>query len=83
MPKRAAVAPSFSPLQDIKQFQRANAHVFPSEYSLRWFYRQHRKELIEAGAVVELGGRFLINGPVFAETAIAIGSKVASARGER
>ena len=30
----------------------ANTDLFPSEESLRWFFRQHRQELVETGAVV-------------------------------
>jgi len=83
LPKAVEAAVSLNDLQQLEAFQKANAHVFPSVPSLRWFYRQHRDELVESGAVVELAGRLLINAPVFAQKAIAIGSKVASDRSER
>ena len=80
LPKSEAAPPSLDHLQQLEVFQVANQHVFPSVPSLRWFYRQHRTELLKAGAVVELAGRLLINAPVFAERAIRIGAKVAAAR---
>jgi hypothetical protein len=83
LPAAVQAAVSLQDLQQLEAFQKANAHVFPSVPSLRWFYRQHREELLKAGAVVELTGRLLINAPVFAEKAIAIGCKVASERNER
>ena len=82
-PRSEIVSPSLESLQQLEAFQAANAHVFPSVPSLRWFYRQHRQELTQAGAVVELAGRLLINAPVFAAQAVAIGARAASARAER
>ena len=83
LPRSESATPSLESLQQLEAFQAANAHVFPSVPSLRWFYRQHRQELTQAGAVVELAGRLLINAPVFAAQAVAIGARSASARAER
>jgi hypothetical protein len=83
LPASSPAPASFDSLQQLEAFQAANAHVFPSVPSLRWFYRQHRAELLDAGAVVEITGRLLINAPVFAAQAIAIGNRTAKARGER
>jgi len=77
--KFEASAPLHS-LQRLEAFQAANAHVFPSVPSLRWFYRQHRAALLEAGAVVEITGRLLINTRVFSRVALEIGSRVAARR---
>ena len=35
-----------------------NAHLFPSDESLRHYFRQHKHELIEAGAVVYHRGQY-------------------------
>lgn len=80
LPQKVEAPPSLDSLQQLEAFQAANAHVFPSVPSLRWFYRQNRAELLEAGAVVELAGRLMINAPVFAQKAIEIGNRVAAAR---
>ena len=80
LPQKIEVPPSLNSLQQLEAFQAANAHVFPSVPSLRWFYRQHRAELLEACAVVELAGRLMINAPVFAQKAIEIGQRMAAAR---
>ena len=82
LPERVSAAPSLDSLQKIEDFQAANAHVFGSVPSLRWFYRQHREELLARNAVVSLAGRLLINAPVFAEMAISIGARVAAKRAE-
>lgn len=80
LPVNVDASASITSLQSLAVFQAANAHIFPSVASLRWFYRQHRAELIEAGAVVEIGGRLHVNAPIFAAQAIEIGGKVAAAR---
>lgn len=83
LPRREAAPVSLSVLQQLEAFQQANAHIFPSVPSLRWFCSQHRAELIDAGAVLELAGRTLVNAPIFAESALAIGARTAKARSER
>jgi len=35
-----------------------NAHLFPSDESLRHYFRQHKRELIDAGAVVYHRGQY-------------------------
>ena len=35
-----------------------NAQLFPSDESLRHYFRQHKRELIDAGAVVYHRGQF-------------------------
>src|SRR5688572_28552731 len=82
LPRNVEAPPSLDSLQQLEAFQAANAHVFPSVPSLRWFYRLHRAELVKAGAVVELAGRLLVNAPVFAAKAVEIGRKAASARSD-
>ncbi len=81
-PRRVTALPSLEKLQQLETFQTANAHIFPSVPSLRWFYRQHRAELLKAGAIVELAGRLLVDAPVFAETAMVIGRRAAAKRGD-
>ena len=49
--------------------------MFPSINSLQGTIRCNRTELIEAGAIVWLGGRLLINPPVFDLTLLDIGRR--------
>lgn len=83
LPAKVDATASITSLQSLATFQLANAHIFPSVASLRWFYRQHRAQLLEAGAVVEIGGRLHVNAPIFAAQALEIGGKVAAARERR
>jgi hypothetical protein len=59
----------------LTQFQEANASIFPTEHSIRWYVRTHRRELLEAGALTEIAGRLLIAPQAFATTAAAIGRR--------
>jgi hypothetical protein len=61
-------------------YQAARANVFPSEESLRWFVRQHRDELIAAGAIVAPAGRKLISPQAFDKAVLSIGARLLSAR---
>lgn len=79
-PADEAAPQGLNGLLKFEEFQRANARIFPSMASLRWFYRTHREELLRAGAVVELAGRLLVNHGVFAPKAIEIGRRVAASR---
>jgi hypothetical protein len=67
-------------LQSFEDFQRANASAFPSESSLRWFYRVNSTELLDAGAVVRFAGRILINPGAFVPMALTIGRRAARGR---
>jgi hypothetical protein len=61
-------------------YARANAHVFPSEASLRWAIRRYRHVLLEHRALLEIGGRTFID-PVRFEVAIREIGVRAAARG--
>jgi hypothetical protein len=51
---------SLSTLQTPEEYRASRATAFPSEQSLQWFMRQHRAELVDAGAVSYPTGRALI-----------------------
>lgn len=61
----------------LEAYQQANQHIFPSPNSLRWFYRQHRSELIESGAVVRLAGRLMVHGGNMERIVKVIGARAA------
>jgi hypothetical protein len=83
LPRQIEVPPSLKCLRTLQAFQRAHSQIFPSVPSLRWFYRQHRAELVDAHAVVEIAGKLLIDSSRFAEKALEIGARTAAARTAR
>jgi hypothetical protein len=70
--KLSTLVGTLVPLAD---FQAANAVIFPSETSLRWFLRVNRRELVELDAVTQIAGRLLIHPENFAKAATAIGRR--------
>jgi hypothetical protein len=48
---------------------------FPTAWSTTWAIRKHRKELVEAGALIEVAGRLLIHPGRFQEVIIAAGRR--------
>jgi hypothetical protein len=38
-----------------------NPTIFPNESSARWFFRQHKRRLVEEDAVALIGGRWFID----------------------
>ena len=73
--------PFFGDLYRPEALQAANEHIFPSLGSLLWFARVNRRELEDAGAIVEIGGKKFLRGSVFICKALEIGSRRAAARG--
>lgn len=75
--------PAFKPgalqLLEIEEWrQRYAAHVYRTPDSIKWFLRQHRDELIEAGALVAPTGRFLVNPQRFDAAVHKIGQRLAA-----
>lgn len=73
-------APSLDSLYCLEDYQRQNSKIFSSLNSLRWFITANRGELLEAGALVQLAGRVLIDGPRFTQTTLEIGRRRAVQR---
>jgi hypothetical protein len=44
-------------------WRKDNAAIFRSDPSARWFFREHRDELVEAGVVAFIGGRWIVTDP--------------------
>jgi hypothetical protein len=44
-------------LVPLTEYREQRQHLFPSNGSLEWFVRKHRATLIEAGALLMIGGR--------------------------
>lgn len=50
--------------------------AFPTEQSLRWFVRNHRGELVQAGALISLTNRLRFHPANFQRAAVDIGRRV-------
>ena len=73
-----------TPLQKLltmPEYRAQRAHVFQSDESLRWFLRQNRDALINAGAVVQLGRRCMVEPERFDAKAFEIGRQAAQRAG--
>ncbi len=79
-PERTPDAPR-SPLVSLWDWRAANAHLFPSDTSLRWHLRQHRGEYVGAGALLEIGGRHVCDPEKMEQTLREVGMRVAATRG--
>jgi hypothetical protein len=73
-------APLLNELVPMPKLQKQLVHIFPSMGSLEWHFRQHRKEYIAAGAIVEIAGRLLAHPPTFKYVALDIGKRTLAER---
>jgi len=65
---------------DLRELLPRVEQTFPTEQSAKWFIRQHRHELVEAGALIVLTGRLRFNPQRFKEAAVNIGRNLAKGR---
>ena len=63
-----------------EQYRQTRAHLFPSEQSLLWFLRKHRRELVSAGALLIVAGRNHIDPTACDEVVLRVG-RAAAERG--
>jgi len=63
------------PLQEPEDFRATRQHIFPSQGSFQWFLRQHRSELVEAGALGCPTGRWLVQPEAFDQAVMQIGKR--------
>lgn len=64
-----------STLKLLKDYRAERSQLFPSDESLRWTIRQHRDELVSAGALVCPTGRWLVQPAAFDKVMVAIGTR--------
>lgn len=70
---------AISSLLTVRQYREQREHIFPSESSFDWFSRHHRRELVEAGALLVIAGRRMVN-PSAADRVVAhVGQATAQA----
>ena len=65
---------------DLRELLPRVEQTFPTEQSAKWFVRQHRDELVEAGALIVLTGRLRFHPQRFKEAAVTIGRNLAKGR---
>ncbi len=64
--------PALDEFVDMRDLLSTVKHTFPSPDSLKWFVRQHRDELANAGALINITGRLRFHPPRFNQAAVAI-----------
>lgn len=62
---------------DGTSWRQSNPQFFASETALRWFWRQHRREVIERGAVVLLNGKYAAVEPHMTTVVMEIAQRAA------
>ena len=75
-PKRVRAVPRL-PLVGLWDWRAANAHLFPSDVSLRWHLRIHRQAYTDSGALLEVGGRHFCDPVKFETTLREVGARIA------
>jgi hypothetical protein len=69
-----------TPLAALPDYQEQRPHLFPSPSSLAWYVRQHRAELVKAGALVWHAGHWLVVTDHFDACVMDAGKRAAEAR---
>lgn len=64
----------------LEEYQEARKHIFPSKGSLEWYLRQHRDELIAAGALLKIAGQWHAQLGRFDTTVLELGTRAAQRR---
>lgn len=59
-------------LLTLQQYREAREHVFRSESSAEWFVRRYQRKLVEAGALLVVCGRRMIDPQVADPLIVAI-----------
>ena len=67
--------PNLAEYVGLAELLAAVKHTFPSVESAKWFTRQHRAELAERGALIEVTGRLRYHPARFQESAVEIGKR--------
>lgn len=65
------------------QYRESRSHLFPSRLSFDWYIRQHRVELLEAGALFIIAGKTRVDGPRCDAVVMDVGRAAAMAAGKR
>ncbi len=69
-------------LVPVRDLQRELANVFPSQGSLDWELRTHRREYVAGGAIFEVAGRLMAHPATFAKVALSIAARKLATRAD-
>lgn len=61
-----------------QSWREQNAHLFPTDTSLRWFVRQHQERLVADGALSVLRDTWHAAEPAMSDAVLAIGRERAA-----
>jgi hypothetical protein len=64
-------------LVSLQVYQQSRANLFGSIESIRWYARQHRDDLIKAGALLTVAGRVKVDPAQFDSCVLAFGKQAA------
>ena len=73
-------APTCDALVSPQVYQESRKHLFPSQQSLQWFMRTHKRELVEAGGLLLIAGRNVIAPAAFDALVLEDGRRKAGLR---
>lgn len=68
-------------VRPLPKYGEQRRHIFPSDNSLNWFVRQHRPDLVKAGAILLLNGQWHADAERFDEAVLEAGKRAAARRG--
>lgn len=68
-------------VRPLPEYRGSRAHIFPSDHSLNWFVRQHRPELVKAGAILLLNGQWHAHDERMDAAVLEVGKRAAERRG--
>lgn len=69
---------NLSGLKTLQDYGSEREHIFPSKTSLSWFVRRHKTELVDAGALLMIAGRWYVDPDKFDSYVLAAASKAAA-----
>lgn len=67
-------------LRKLPAYRERREHIFQSEGALQWFIRNHRKQLIDAGALVLIAGQWHAREDLFDAYVLKAGAQAANQR---
>ena len=73
-------SPPLSEYRAFRELQPELRNIFPSIGALEWDLRTHRVELIQAGALIEIGRRYLVHPGLYQKALRERGTRAAAAR---
>ena len=73
---------NFDGLRKLPAYREQRTHIFQSESALQWFVRKHRRELVDAGALVFIAGQWHAHEQHFDAFVLKAGGDAARQRSE-